>query len=243
MRHQQSPILIEPSILSGDFGKLADEAKRAEDAGADALHVDIMDGHFVPNLTFGPRAVAAINRSTSLFLDVHLMIYNPYDYVERFVEAGADRITFHLEATEDVEDTLSYIRRCNIEAGLAFNPETSESLIPKYLDKCDLMLLMTVHPGFGGQAFIPEVLEKIQFTRNLCTKLDIRKGGKVPQPNQKSEVDSLPPFYIQVDGGINLETSKQCIDAGANVIVSGTHLYGASNMRDAISKMRKQGKN
>lgn len=239
---QKHSILVEPSILSADFGKLAEEAKRAEDAGADALHLDIMDGHFVPNLTFGPRAVAAINRSTSLFLDVHLMIYNPYDYVERFVEAGADRITFHLEATEDVEDTLSYIRKCGIEAGLAFCPETSESLIPKYLDKCDLMLLMTVSPGFGGQAFLPEVIEKIQFTRNLCNKLDIRKGGKTPQPGVKSDIDTLPPFYIQVDGGINQETAKQCIEAGANVLVSGSYLYAAPNMADAISKMRNAGR-
>ncbi|SRR5581483_277621 len=238
---QKHSILIEPSILSADFGKLAEESKRAEDAGADALHLDIMDGHFVPNLTFGPRAVAAINRSTSLFLDVHLMIYNPYDYVERFVEAGADRITFHLEATEDVEDTLSYIRKCGVEAGLAFCPETSESLIPKYLDKCDLMLLMTVNPGFGGQAFLPEVIEKIQFTRNLCKKLDIRKGGKTPQAGIKSDIDALPPFYIQVDGGINQETAKQCIEAGANVLVSGSYLYAAPNMADAISKMRNAG--
>lgn len=239
---QKHSILVEPSILSGDFGKLAEEAKRAEDAGADALHLDIMDGHFVPNLTFGPRAVAAINRSTSLFLDVHLMIYNPYDYVERFVEAGADRITFHLEATEDVEDTLNYIRKCGAEAGLAFCPETSESLIPKYLNKCDLMLLMTVNPGFGGQAFLPQVLDKIQFTRNLCTQLDIRKGGKTPQPGIKSDIDVLPPFYIQVDGGINQETAQQCIAAGANVLVSGSYLYTAPNMTDAISKMRNAGK-
>ena len=230
------PIYIEPSILSGDFGCLAEEAKRLEEAGADALHLDIMDGHFVPNLTFGPKAVMAINRSTELFLDVHLMVYNPFDYVQRFVEAGADRITIHLEATEDVEDTLAFIRRCNIEAGLAFCPETTESLIPKFLNQCDLILLMTVNPGFGGQEFMPDVLEKVKFTRGVCDRLDIRKGGVTAKT--EAEKQTLPPFDIQVDGGINLETAKECIDAGANVLVSGSYLFKQPKMDRAIAELR-----
>lgn len=225
-------IKISPSILAGDFGDLAEEAKRIEDAGADMLHVDIMDGNFVDNLTLGPKALAAINRSTDLFLDVHIMVYHPFDYVEKMVEAGADMLTFHFEATEDVEDTLNFIRRCNIKAGLAFCPETSKEMVIKYLDKCDMILLMTVNPGFGGQAFMPEVLDKVRFVREACDRLSIRQGGVVPKEG------TLPPFDIEVDGGINDQTAGQCIEAGANVLVSGSYLYEFPTLQEGIQTLR-----
>jgi len=226
-------IKIAPSILAADFAIMGDEAKRIEDSGADLIHIDVMDGHFVRNLTMGPKMVAAINRNTDLYLDVHLMIYNPFEYVERFVEAGADCITIHFEATEDVQETLEYIRKCNVKAGLAFRPETSLSMIPKYLNQCDRILLMTVNPGFGGQEFMPEVLEKIEFTRETCTKLDICRGGVVPKKGE-----SLPPFDIQVDGGINLETGSRCVKAGANELVAGTHLFSQPDLKEAVQKLR-----
>lgn len=226
------PIQICPSILSGDFGQLADEAKRLEDAGADAIHIDIMDGHFVPNLTLGPKAVAAIRKNTKIFLDVHIMIYNPYDYIEAFASNGADRITFHFEATEDVDDTLAFIRKCGKKAGLAFRPETSFSMIPKYLEMCDLILLMTVSPGFGGQKFMTDMVDKIKMTREYCEKHGIRQGGII-KPGL-----SLPPFDIQVDGGINEETARICRDAGANVLVSGDYLFKQPDMKKAIEEMR-----
>lgn len=229
-------IQIATSILAADFGHLADEAKRIEDSGADMIHVDIMDGNFVPNLTLGPKALAAINRSTDLFLDVHIMVYHPFDYVERMVESGADRLTFHFEATEDVADTLAFIRRCNIQAGLSFKPETSQEMVLKYLNQCDIVLLMTVDPGFGGQAFMPQVLDKIRFVREACDRLNIKAGGVMA--SEQSEANNLRPFDIQVDGGITAETAKLCIDAGANVLVSGTYVYKFPSLKEGIQTLR-----
>lgn len=212
-------VKVFPSILSGDFGRIADEARRAEDAGADGLHLDIMDGHFVPNLTFGPKVVAAINKATKLFLDVHLMMYNPFEYVVRFVESGADSVTFHFEATEDVHDTLAFIRKCGVKNGLAFRPETSQEMVQKFLSSTDMILLMSVNPGYGGQEFMPKVLKKIEYTRALAKEVGV-------------DLD------IQVDGGINAETGARCVKAGANILVAGHYLYQTPDMKKSIEKLR-----
>ncbi len=218
--NKPSSTRVFPSIMAADVSNLSLEVSRLKDLGADGIHIDIMDGHFVPNLTFGPQIVAAINRHTDLFLEVHLMMYNPYDYIERFIEAGADRVIFHFEATEDVADTLYYIRKCNAQAGLAFCPDTSSEMIPKFLDKTDLVLLMTVHPGFGGQAFLPEILEKVRYTSEMCRQLNT------------SSVE------IEVDGGIDDKTASSCRDAGATTLVSGSYLFKSPDMRQAIQMLK-----
>jgi ribulose-phosphate 3-epimerase len=219
------PMRVAASILSADFGYLAEETKKITKAQADAIHIDIMDGHFVKNLTFGPKAVAAIRQHTSLFLDVHLMMYNPFDYIEKFIEEGADGITFHVEATENVEEILDYIRKCNKKAGLAINPETPFSMIEPYVEQCDLVLVMSVHPGFGGQNFIPKVLEKIQRVKILHEELKKQKKG-------------LPPLDIQVDGGIEPKTAKLCCEAGANFLVSGHYLFKEAGLEQGIQNLK-----
>lgn len=217
-------VKIAPSMLAADFSQLGREAKRLEEAGVDALHLDVMDGHFVKNLTMGPQIVSSLRANTSLFLDVHLMIYNPFEYIETFARAGAHRITFHFEATEQIEDTLDYVKRCGIKAGLAFCPETSPSLMVKFLNHIDLLLIMTVHPGFGGQAFLPSMLEKISFAKEMIREI----GG---ESEQKS-------FDIQVDGGINQQTAALCLKAGATSLVAGTWLFAQSDLKSAVSQLR-----
>lgn len=218
-------IEIAPSIISADLSCLADEVKRIEEAGADAIHIDVMDGHFVPNITIGPSVLCAVRRHTKLFLDVHLMIYNPYDYVEKFVQSGANSITFHFEATESVMDTIEFIRTCNCEVGLAINPDTSLELIEPYMAHIDRLLIMSVNPGFSGQSFIEESLEKVKHAKFLieqCHKLS----------------DKKTPLRLQVDGGVNDKTAKELLDLGADSLVSGSFLLSQKDLKGAISNLK-----
>ena len=199
-------IQISPSILSADFSQLGNEIKRLEDAGADMIHVDVMDGHFVPNLTIGPPVIKALRKYTNLIFDVHLMISPVHKYIEDFAKAGADIITIHPEATNDLNESIKHIKDLKKKVGVSLNPNTEIDLIKKELKNIDLILVMSVYPGFGGQKFIPEVIKKIKLLKKLKDKENYK-------------------YDIEVDGGINFANSKDVVNAGANILVSGTTIF------------------
>ena len=203
-------IQISPSILSADFSQLGSEIKRLEEGGADMIHVDVMDGHFVPNLTIGPPVIKALRNQSSLKFDVHLMISPVHKYIDAYANAGADIITIHPEATENLEDSVKKIKELKKKVGVSLNPKTKIDVIKNFLDKIDLVLIMSVNPGFGGQKFMPEVLTKIK---------DLKKIQKDKNLN----------FDIEIDGGINFDNCKIAIEAGANILVSGTTVFKSNN--------------
>ena len=203
-------IKISPSILSADFSQLGNEIKRLEEGGADMIHVDVMDGHFVPNLTIGPPVIKALKKKCSIKFDVHLMISPVHKYIESYANAGADIITIHPEATDNLEASILKIKELNKKVGVSLNPESKIDLILNFLDKIDLVLIMSVNPGFGGQKFMPEVLEKIKNLRTI-------------QNEKKLDFD------IEIDGGINFDNCKEAINAGANILVSGTTVFKSNN--------------
>ena len=203
-------IQISPSILSADFSQLGNEIKRLEEGGADMIHVDVMDGHFVPNLTVGPPVIKALRKQCSIKFDVHLMISPVHKYIEAYADAGADIITIHPEATENLEESISKIKSLNKKVGVSLNPESKLDLITNYLEKIDLVLIMSVNPGFGGQKFMPEVLDKVKQLKEIKSKENMN-------------------FDIEIDGGINFDNCRSAIEAGANILVSGTTIFKSNN--------------
>jgi ribulose-phosphate 3-epimerase len=203
-------IQISPSILSADFSQLGNEIKRLEEGGADMIHVDVMDGHFVPNLTIGPPVIKALRKQCSIKFDVHLMISPVHKYIEAYADAGADIITIHPEATENLEESISKIKSLNKKVGVSLNPESKIELITNYLEKIDLVLIMSVNPGFGGQKFMPEVLDKVKKLKDIKSKNNMN-------------------FDIEIDGGINFDNCQSAIEAGANILVSGTTVFKSNN--------------
>ncbi|RWR14085.1 ribulose-phosphate 3-epimerase [Siminovitchia fortis] len=212
---------IAPSILAADFLKLGDEIKEVEAAGADYIHIDVMDGHFVPNITMGPGTVAAIKTVTDLPLDVHLMIENPHLYIGDFAKAGSDYITIHVEADPHLHRTLQEIKKHGVKAGVVLNPATPAESIKHVLEDIDMVLLMTVNPGFGGQSFIEPVLPKITEVKNMAGERGL-------------------DLEIEVDGGINADTARLCKEAGANVFVAGSFIFNQPDRKKAIDDIRNQ---
>ncbi|MCM3665676.1 ribulose-phosphate 3-epimerase [Mesobacillus subterraneus] len=212
-------VKIAPSILSADFARLGDEIKDVERGGADYIHVDVMDGHFVPNITIGPLIVEAIRPVTQLPLDVHLMIENPDQYIEAFAKAGADYITVHVEACRHLHRTVQLIKSTGVKAGVVLNPATPVESLKHIIEDVDMVLLMSVNPGFGGQKFIPSVLPKIREVREMADALN-------------------PGLEIEIDGGVNEETARLCADAGATVLVAGSAVFNKEDRAAAIASLK-----
>jgi ribulose-phosphate 3-epimerase len=217
-------VLVAPSLLSADFGRLAEEIKRAEDAGADLLHVDVMDGHFVPNITMGPVIVEAIKRSATVPLDVHLMISDPIKYLGPFADAGADYLTFHLEVVDDARAVARAFREKGVHPGISVNPETPVDGALDVLDVVDQVLVMTVHPGFGGQTFLADNVEKI---RRIREAEPLKRKG------------AAGALHVSVDGGINEKTGPLVCEAGADVLVAGTFLFKSRDMKVTLASLRR----
>ncbi|PLT30109.1 ribulose-phosphate 3-epimerase [Peribacillus deserti] len=212
-------VKIAPSILSADFSRLGEEIKDVERGGADLIHIDVMDGHFVPNITIGPLIVEAVRPITKLPLDVHLMIEDPDRYIEAFADAGADYITVHVEASRHLHRTIQLIKSLGVKAGVVLNPSTPVDTIQHIIEDIDMVLLMSVNPGFGGQSFIPGVLSKIKQVKEMAADLGVA-------------------IEIEVDGGVNEQTAKLCIENGATVLVAGSAVYNQTDRAKAIQALR-----